>query len=180
MLPAIQRIDDRALAWFASANHGPLRPVLVGGARAANLLLPWALVSLGMLADGTPRSRAALARGWTGFVASAAVQNLLGKRATQRPRPDARRLPRGERRSTQPSTSSFPSGHVGAATAFAVGAAHDAAGIRPLLYAIAAGVAYAETYTGRHYVSDALVGAAVGAAVGAGTRRAVNRPVASW
>lgn len=100
------------------------------------------------------------------MIVAAALENGLVKPITRRGRPDASRLPPGERRRTTPATSAFPSGHIGAATAFAVASARETATLRRFLAATAVAVAYARVYTGRHHPSDAVVGAVMGAVAG--------------
>lgn len=167
----VQHADQRALTWLATTDHRPLRPVLKATARAIEVLAPWVGVSAWLLADGTPRSRSAVARGWVAMAMAATIEDGIIKPVTHRGRPDPDRLPPSERRHSDPSTSAFPSGHTGAATAFAVATATEAPALRPLLGATALVVAYTQAYTGRHYASDAAVGFAVGAAAGVLARR---------
>ena len=140
--------------------------MLKGTARAADLLVPWTGFSLWLVADGQPRARTAIVRGWAGMVVAAVIENGLLKPAIGRRRPDANRLPPAERRRSRPSTSAFPSGHTGASTAFCVAVAREQPRLQSALAATVLAVAYAEFYTGRHHLSDALIGAAIGAAVG--------------
>lgn len=171
----IQRYDDLALDLIARVDHGPLRPLLRLTARAGDLLLPWAGVSAALLSDGSRRSQRTVARAWAGAAAAAVVDNAIVKPMTGRSRPDADRLPPGERRHTTPLTSAFASGHTAAATAFAVAVGRERPALQWWLAATAAGVGYSLVYTGRHYVSDAITGAAIGAATGA----VAHAPVAS-
>jgi hypothetical protein len=106
----IQRGDDLALDLIARVDHGPLRPLLRLTARAGDLLLPWAGVSVALLADGSRRSRRTVGKSWAGAAAAAVVDNAIVKPMTGRSRPDADRLPPGERRDTSPLTSTFASG----------------------------------------------------------------------
>jgi membrane-associated phospholipid phosphatase len=163
----IQRGDDLALDLIAGVDHGPLRPLLRLTARAGDLLLPWAGVSIALLADGSRRSQSTVGKAWAGAVAAAVVDNAVVKPMTRRSRPEADRLPPGERRDTTPITSAFASGHTAAATAFAVAVGRERPALQWWLAATAAGVGYSLGYTGRHYASDAVIGAAIGAATGA-------------
>lgn len=167
----VRRVDDRALGWMASTDHGRLRPAFQAAARGIKLLVPWILVSTRLVADGTPASRRAAARGWIAMAMAAAIEGGVVKPMTNRGRPDPRRLPPGKRRNSDPSTSSFPSGHTGAATAFAIATAADRPGLKPALIATAVVVAYTQVYTGRHYASDAVAGFAAGAVAGGLARR---------
>lgn len=173
-----RRLDDRVLRWLADTPHGPLGPVLKGVARTADLLLPWAALSAGWLRGGQQRLHRATARGWTAVALAAVVEDGIVKPATGRSRPATRRLPRRQRHDSRPSTSAFPSGHAGAATAFAVAAGADAPGWRPLLVTVAAVTTYSLVYTGRHYPTDAVAGVVIGAAAGTVVRRLPGlRPV---
>jgi membrane-associated phospholipid phosphatase len=167
----VQRGDDRALDLIARVDHGPLRPMLRLTARAGDLLLPWAGVSVALLADGSRRSRRTVGRGWAGAVAAAALDNAIVKPMTGRSRPDPDRLPLRERRDTSPLTSAFASGHTAAATAFAVAVGRERPALQWWLAATAAAVGYSLVYTGRHYASDAVIGAGIGAAAGALARQ---------
>lgn len=171
---AVQRMDDAVLDRLAAYDHGILRPVITSTARAADLLVPWLAVSVGLLVDGRNASRAAVLRGWAGVLLSATVDNAVIKPLTERQRPDAGRLPPGQRRGTDPSTSAFPSGHTGAAAAFAVASGSDVPRLQPVLAGIAVVVAYAQVYTGRHYPSDAIVGMVAGAVSGRLARRVLQ------
>jgi membrane-associated phospholipid phosphatase len=166
LVRSIQRGDDLALDVIAGVDHGALRPLLRPTARAGDLLLPWVGVSVALLADGSRRSQRTVGKAWAGAVAAAVVDNAIVKPTTGRGRPDADRLPSAERRDTSPSTSAFASGHTAAATAFAVAVGRERPALQWWLAATAAAVAYSLVYTGRHYVSDAVVGAAIGAATG--------------
>lgn len=158
--------DDAAIGFMARTDHGRLRPLLDMADRAAVFFVPWAAVSVRLLRSGRPDAGAAVWRGWSAVALSSLVDDGLIKPLTERGRPDPERLPRKERRHREPSTSSFPSGHVGAAAAFAAATWDDAPDLRGSLVAIAALTAYAHVYTGRHYVTDAVVGAGIGTAAG--------------
>ena len=98
------------------------------------------------------------------------------KIAGARPRPDwdALRVPQ-QRRVPMPSSTSFPSGHSASAAAFAVAVGDLLPAYRLPLRAAAAIVAFSRVYTGVHYPSDVLAGAAVGALLGRLASRAVLR-----
>lgn len=105
-------------------------------------------------------------RAWVAMGLAAVAESVVA-RVTRRGRPDVRRLPRGQRRSASPSSSAFPSGHVGAMAAFSVVTGREAPGLRPWLATGTAVAAYARLFTGRHYLSDVVAGSVIGAAVGA-------------
>lgn len=160
-----RRFDDRTLAWLADTPHGPVGPLLKRIASAADLLIPWAVVSAVWMRSGRHRLQRAALHGWTAIAISASIEDAV-KPLVGRSRPDPGRLPPRERDGTQPRTSAFPSGHTAAATAFAVAASRDAPAWRPLLAATAVVTTYSLVYTGRHYATDALVGVVVGATAG--------------
>lgn len=109
------------------------------------------------------------------MAASALLEDGVLKPLVHRGRPPATRFPAGERRHTDPSTSAFPSGHVGAAFAFAAATASDAPALRAPLAVIAVTTMYARVSTGRHYLTDAVAGAAVGLAAGLVAQRLGQR-----
>ena len=61
---------------------------------------------------------------------------------------------------------SFPSGHVTLAFTMATVGGHEYPRLRIPLYAAAFGTAFARVYLGRHYPSDAIMGALIGTLVG--------------
>lgn len=173
---ASERVDDRVMRWLADTSHGPLRPALQVAASAADLLLPWAVVSVRWLASGRPECRRATVHGWQAIAVAALLENAVVKPTVGRGRPDPSQLPSAQRRRSSPATSTFPSGHAGAATAFAVATSREAPRWRPALAGVAAVTTYSLVYTGRHFPSDAVVGMLTGAAAGAVVRRLHRRP----
>jgi undecaprenyl-diphosphatase len=65
-----------------------------------------------------------------------------------------------------PLSTSFPSGHSASAAAFAVSVGRLLPGLRLPLRVAAGIVAFSRLYTGVHYPSDVVVGAALGTIVG--------------
>jgi len=65
-----------------------------------------------------------------------------------------------------PESNSFPSGHSASAAAFAVSVGDLLPAFRVPLRAAAAVVAFSRVYTGVHYPTDIVAGAALGALVG--------------
>nr|WP_261994924.1 phosphatase PAP2 family protein [Streptomyces sp. me109] len=63
----------------------------------------------------------------------------------------------------QPITTSFPSGHSASAAAFATGVALESRGWGVAVAPLATAVALSRVYTGAHFPSDVLAGAALGA-----------------
>jgi undecaprenyl-diphosphatase len=82
------------------------------------------------------------------------------KLAVDRPRPHFDPLVR------LPSDPSFPSGHAATSFAGATMLAAYAPRLAPLLYLLAAAIAFSRVYVGVHYPLDVLAGAALGTAVG--------------
>lgn len=166
-----RRIDDRTLTWLADTPHGRITPVLRGVAHTADLLLPWAGITTWWLHEGRAHLRRGAIRGATAIAVSALVENGVLKPLVGRTRPASDRLPKRQRHRDRPSTSAFPSGHAGAATAFAVAASTEAPAWRPLLGITAVVTTYSLVYTGRHYATDAIAGVVIGAAAGACVRQ---------
>lgn len=64
-----------------------------------------------------------------------------------------------------PSSSSFPSGHAATSFAAAVAVCVAVPRLAPLVFGLAAAVAFSRLYVGAHYPLDVLAGAALGVAV---------------
>ncbi|GGV35743.1 phosphoesterase [Streptomyces longisporoflavus] len=131
--------------------------------RSANHGLLWFGVGAGIAATGSPRARRAALRGSMSLALASATINTLGKRSVRRARPLLDGVPLMRQLKRQPVTTSFPSGHSASAAAFATGVALESrawgAGVAPL----AGAVALSRVYTGVHFPSDVLAGAALGA-----------------
>jgi membrane-associated phospholipid phosphatase len=115
---------------------------------------------------GGRRGREAAVMGLASVAVTATALNLGVKSIVHRRRPDraAERVPL-PRQVRMPSSPAFPSGHSGAAFAFATGVGYvlPAAGFP--LRALGALVAYSRVHTGVHYPSDVLAGALLGEAL---------------
>jgi undecaprenyl-diphosphatase len=96
---------------------------------------------------------------------TSALVNLGLKHLFPRRRPSLRSVPVVRRLATQPRSASFPSGHAANACAFAAGAAFELPALAPPLAAAVSTVAYSRIYTGVHYPSDVIAGAAIGMAI---------------
>lgn len=166
VLTAVQRADDRTVTWMRTVDHGRLRPVLRAAAAAGDVLTPPVASSLWVAAEGTPEERNAVLRGWAAMALAATVENGVLKPVIQRGRPDAQRLPRRQRRSSSPATSSLPAGHTGSVVAFSIAAGRGVPRLRGWMAASVLLLVYAHLYTGRHYLSDAVVGTVIGATAG--------------
>ncbi|MYR01198.1 phosphatase PAP2 family protein, partial [Streptomyces sp. SID6139] len=159
LLAADARLFERAARW----NWPGAERVLPRLSRSANHGVLWAAVAAGVAATRTPRARRAALRGMASLAVASATVNTLGKRSVRRARPLLDPVPRGRRLRRQPVTTSFPSGHAASAAAFAVGVALESpawgAAVAPLAFSVAA----SRVYTGVHFPSDVLAGAALGA-----------------
>ncbi|MGM9469005.1 bifunctional phosphatase PAP2/diacylglycerol kinase family protein [Streptomyces murinus] len=169
LLAADARLFERAARW----NWPGAERVLPRLSRSANHGVLWAAVAAGVAATRTPRARRAALRGMASLAVASATVNTLGKRSVRRARPLLDPVPRGRRLRRQPVTTSFPSGHAASAAAFAVGVALESpawgAAVAPLTFSVAA----SRVYTGVHFPSDVLAGAALGAGAAFLVRRLV-------
>lgn len=155
---------DRAVFARVAAHHWPagdrFLPRLTHSANHGRL---WFGVAAGLWAFGGARGRRAATRGVASLALASATVNTLGKRSVRRDRPIIDAVPHLRRAKRQPTTTSFPSGHSASAAAFAVGVALESRPWGTLLAPIAAAVAFSRVYTGVHYPSDVVAGAALGA-----------------
>jgi diacylglycerol kinase family enzyme/membrane-associated phospholipid phosphatase len=163
---AIDRWDLCASDRIAAAEFPALvdrgLPLLT---RAADRSKLWLSVSAGLVATGDARLRRAAIRGLGSIALASLLANQAGKRAFPRRRPDLDAVPTRRMAHRVPISSSFPSGHSASAAAFAVGAAIECPRLGVPIGALAGAVAFSRVYTGVHFTSDVLAGAALGAAV---------------
>lgn len=131
--------------------------------RGANHGLLWFGVAAGIAATRTPRARRAALRGTASLSLASAAINTLGKRSVRRARPMLDGVPLMRQLKRQPITTSFPSGHSASAAAFAAGVALESRGWGAGVAPVAGAVALSRVYTGVHFPSDVLAGAALGA-----------------
>jgi YegS/Rv2252/BmrU family lipid kinase len=182
---AVKRsIEARSRTWrdrITDADRAALRGVagrrlpVVGAllprlSRAADHGVLWGCVAAGISVLGGARGRRAAVRGVASLALASAVSNVAVKGVSGRTRPRLEdSVPaHGPRRA--PVTSSFPSGHTASAFAFATGASTEWHALAPPLFGTAAAVGFSRVYTGVHYPSDVVVGAALGIVLGAVTR----------
>ncbi len=133
----------------------------------ANFSKPWFLVAGFLALLGGRRGRRAALTGLAAVGAASLVVNQPMKIAGERHRPDRDGLGVPQQRWVpMPASTSFPSGHSASAAAFAVAVGDVLPALRLPLQAAASIVAFSRVYTGVHYPSDVLVGAAVGGLVG--------------
>ncbi|MCP3819109.1 phosphatase PAP2 family protein [Streptomyces sp. A3M-1-3] len=156
---------DRRVFHSVATRHWPgADPVLPRLSHSANHGLLWfgTAATIGALGGGT-RARRAAVRGVASLALASATINMVGKRSVRRARPVLDAVPLMRQLKRQPFTTSFPSGHSASAAAFATGVALESKGWGAAVAPLAAAVAVSRVYTGAHYPSDVLVGAALGA-----------------
>ncbi|WP_329137976.1 phosphatase PAP2 family protein [Streptomyces sp. NBC_01476] len=154
---------DKALFALVANRHWPgAEPVLPRLSRSANHGRLWFAVAAGMAATGGRSGRRAAARGLGSLALASLTVNTVGKSAVRRNRPILDSVPVIRQLHRQPITSSFPSGHSASAAAFVAGAAMESPAWGTALAPVAASVAFSRIYTGVHYPSDVVVGAALG------------------
>ncbi|HVE90796.1 MAG TPA: phosphatase PAP2 family protein [Actinomycetota bacterium] len=168
---ALLRIDlalfRRLARWRAPFLDRTLPPLT----RFANKSKLWALIAVLMGLSGGRFGRRGALRGMVSVAATSAVANIPGKLLTRRKRPDPKLTPVVRRLARMPTSSSFPSGHSASAFAFATGVAMERPMLAPPLIALAATIGFSRVYTGAHYPSDVVAGAALGAGIALASRR---------
>ncbi|WNI21280.1 phosphatase PAP2 family protein [Streptomyces sp. ITFR-16] len=159
----LQRYDLAVFQNLAERHWPAAGPVLPRLSRSANHGLLWFGAAAGMAAfGGSARARRAALRGIASLAVASAAINTVGKGAVRRQRPILDNVPVIRQLKRQPVTTSFPSGHAASAAAFATGVALESKGWGAVVAPIALSVAASRVYTGVHYPSDVLAGAALG------------------
>lgn len=159
----LSNLDRRVFHSIAAREWPGAEPVLPRLSRSANHGLLWLGTAAGIAALGSGvRSRRAAVRGVASLALASAAINTIGKRSVRRARPVLDSVPVIRQLKRQPFTTSFPSGHAASAAAFATGVALESKGWGAVVAPVAASVAFSRVYTGVHYPSDVLVGAALG------------------
>jgi undecaprenyl-diphosphatase len=156
-------LDSRLFEFAAARNWPAAEPVLPRLSRSANHGVLWFAAAAAMAASRTPRARRAAARGLASLSLASLTINTLGKRSVRRPRPVLDPVPLVRQLKRQPITTSFPSGHSASAAAFATGVALESPAWGAVVAPVAWSVALSRVYTGVHFPSDVLAGAALGA-----------------
>ena len=164
---------DRAL-FERAARVGPQVDVALPVSRVADGALLWILVAAGMTASGRPGARRAAAHGLLTIAGTSLMANQLVKRALYRQRPDRLLVPEG-RRAPARQSSSFPSGHTASAVAFGTVVGRRRPLLRWPLVVLAVAVGSSRVFTGLHYPTDVLGGAAIGALAGGISCRVAQR-----
>ena len=155
-------LDCRLFEFAAERNWPAAERVLPRLSRSANHGVLWFAVAAAMAASRTPRARRAAARGLASLSLASLTINTLGKRSVRRPRPVLDPVPLVRQLKRQPITTSFPSGHSASAAAFATGVALESPAWGAAVAPVAWSVALSRVYTGVHFPSDVLAGAALG------------------
>ncbi|MGP4044567.1 bifunctional phosphatase PAP2/diacylglycerol kinase family protein [Streptomyces sp. 2A115] len=155
---------DCRLFEAVAARHWPgADPFLPRLSHSANHGVLWFGTAAALAATRSPRARRAAVRGIASLALASATINTLGKRSVRRPRPLLDAVPLIRQLKRQPITTSFPSGHSASAAAFAMGVALESRSLGSAVAPVAAAVALSRVYTGVHFPSDVLAGAALGA-----------------
>jgi diacylglycerol kinase family enzyme/membrane-associated phospholipid phosphatase len=137
-------------------------PLLTWAADKSKL---WMGLSAAMVTSGYPPARRAAARGLASIAVASLLANQVGKRALPRRRPRLDHFPIKRIARHVPVSSSFPSGHSASAAAFAVATAIECPPLAVPVGLLAGAVMFSRIYTGVHFTSDVLAGAALGATV---------------
>ena len=167
LLRRLGRYDRAAYRTVARLSTPILDEPLRRVSDFANFSKPWFLVAGFLALLGGRRGRRAALTGLAAVGAASLVVNQPMKMAGERHRPDRDGLGVPQQRWVpMPASTSFPSGHSASAAAFAVAVGDVLPALRLPLRAAASIVAFSRVYTGVHYPSDVLAGAAVGALLG--------------
>jgi undecaprenyl-diphosphatase len=176
LIRRVIRLDHAAYREVAGMSTPLLDRPLRQVSHLANFSKPWLLVAALLTLFGGRRGGRAAATGIAAIGLTSLVVNQLMKLVRVRRRPDRVVLGVPESRwVTMPSSTSFPSGHSASAAAFAVSVGDVMPTLRHPLRLAAAVVAFSRVYTGVHYPSDIVIGAAVGAQFGRVTTTMVKR-----
>ncbi|MEU8930235.1 phosphatase PAP2 family protein [Streptomyces sp. NPDC048409] len=166
-------LDTKLFEVAARRNWPFAEPVLPRLSRSANHGVLWFATAAAVAASRTPRARRAAVRGLASLTLASATINTIGKRSVRRNRPALDPVPTVRHLKRQPITTSFPSGHAASAAAFAAGVALESPGWGAVVAPVAFSVAMSRVYTGVHFPSDVVAGAALGVGAAFVVRRLV-------
>lgn len=166
-------LDYRAFTKAAERHWPGAERVLPRLSRGANHGVLWFAAAAAITASRTPRARRAAAHGIASLSLASLTINTLGKRSVRRSRPLLDAVPRVRQLKRQPITTSFPSGHAASAAAFAAGVALESPAWGAVVAPVAFSVAASRVYTGVHFPSDVVAGAAFGVAAAFAVRALV-------
>lgn len=166
----IEQADIRLFRRISQVLHPFGDPLLPRLSRAANHSRLWGAIAVTLALVGGRYGRRAGLRGMVAVALSSFITNLPAKLLFRRPRPH-HEVPLARRLARLPTSTSFPSGHAASAFAFATGVTLEKPALAPVIFPLAGAVAYSRIYTGVHYPSDVLVGAAIGSGLALATRR---------
>jgi diacylglycerol kinase family enzyme/membrane-associated phospholipid phosphatase len=164
VLPEIHAWDER---WFAAqaGRHSSLGDaVLPRLTRAADRSVLWIGLAVALAGAGGQRGRHAARRGMGSIAVASLLANQVGKRLLPRTRPTSSLVPLTRLARRIPTSPSFPSGHSASAAAFAVGVGLEIPELAVPLGLAATAVCWSRVYTGVHYPTDVVAGAALGVA----------------
>jgi undecaprenyl-diphosphatase len=179
MTSALSRVDHAAFRLVARSHLPGGDRVLPRLSRSANHGVLWfgtaALIAASGLGGRHTARRAAL-RGTASLALASAAVNVFAKRAVRRTRPILDAVPLIRQLHRPPFTTSFPSGHTASSAAFATGVALESRGWGAAVAPLAGAVAFSRVYTGAHYPTDVVAGAALGVAAAYTVRRLLPPP----
>ncbi len=176
LLAELSALDQRLYEAVASSDTSPtLDDFFRRLSTAANNSVLWLGIAGLIAVVGGPTGRRAALNGVVSIGLASATANLVGKRLTDRRRPD-----RGgagvpdERHVPMPESTSFPSGHTASAFAFAEGVSSVLPALGLPLRLVAAAVGYSRVHVGVHYPGDVAFGALIGRSAGEVGPKLVN------
>jgi len=155
----VQHLDRRLMKRSFETRSPALDRTLIAITRAANYSRLWLVIAGALAIFGGGQGRRAAGRGLIAIAIAAGVANGPAKLLARRRRPPSRLHPALIR---TPRSTSFPSGHSAAASAFVTGACAELPMLAPALVPLAGTVAYSRVHTGVHYPSDVAVGVGIG------------------
>ena len=167
----LQNLDVRLFDRVAAARPPGLDPVLPRLGRSANHGVLWMGAAAALALSRNRGARRAALRGIGSLALASTAANVVAKQLVGRGRPVTAGVPMARRLLHAPITTSFPSGHSASAAAFATAVTLESPWLGLAAIPLAAAVAGSRVYTGAHYPSDVLAGAALGTGIAVLTLR---------